>query len=204
MKKNIMILLLSCIMITSIFASNVYAYNQHTGVTSNVGATSWDAQARINTPLYPLTLYPSWSVNYTMITNTVDSWAQVGWATMNNDQKVGTYYFFQYKDPTLPLGYTARSLTGPAVGSSHTYLTLLDETSTYYGTVDDVTIGSHPAGFFGSINEYSGEVWDDNAARFAGASNNGLYMWSIWSAYMNGGTKVWTQSPPVNFNLNEN
>lgn len=203
MKKAIQILMLSFIMLIGVFVSNVYA-SQHTGAISYVGSTAWDAQARINTPLYPITYWPSWSCNYTMIQNGVSgTYVQVGWSKENDNfygQTLnGTYYFFQYNDPSLTIPYTVFSAVGPAVGSSHTYLTLLDETNTYYGTVDNVTIGSHPAGFFGSITEYSGEVSDDSLARFAGSSSNGLYMWSIYSAYMNGGTKVWVLSPALDF-----
>lgn len=198
MKKTIQILMLSFLMVIGILGSNVYA-GQHTGATSNVGATAWNAQASINTPNYPITYWPSWSCNYTMIQNGLpNTWVQVGWSKENNT-RIGTYYFFQYKDPFLTNPYTTWNTYGPAVGSSHVYNTLLDESNTYYGTVDGANIGSHPAGFNGSITEYSGEVSDDGLAQFAGSSSNGLYMWNIYSSYMNGATKVWTLSPVLNW-----
>jgi len=175
MKKTIQILMLSFIMLIGILGSNVYA-GPHTGATSNVGATAWNAQATINTPFYPITYWPFYG------------------QTLN-----GTYYFFQYNDPSLAQPYTVFSAVGPAVGSSHTYNTLLDETNTYYGTVDNTTIASYPAGFWGSITEYSGEVSNVDLARFAGSTSNGLYMWNIYSAYKNGDTKVWTLSPVLNW-----
>ncbi|MCB8818830.1 hypothetical protein [Desulfosporosinus shakirovi] len=203
MKKTIEILMLSFLMLTGILGSNVYA-GPHTGATSNVGATAWNAQATINTPFYPITYWPSWSCNYTMIQNGFpNTWVQVGWSKENDNfygQTLnGTYYFFQYNDPSLTQPYTVFSAVGPAVGSSHTYNTLLDETNTYYGTVDNTTIASYPAGFWGSITEYSGEVSNVDLARFAGSTSNGLYMWNIYSSYKNGNTKVWTLNPVLNW-----
>lgn len=207
MKKAIQILMLSIIMVLGIFVNNVFA-GTHVGATVGTGDIMWDAQATINTPFYPITYWPSWSMNYTMIrTVSGDSWAQVGWVKeynnfYNNGQTLnGTYYYFQYYDPSMGSDlYTVFSTVGPATSSSHTYLTLLDQTNTYYGTVDNATIGSHPAGFNGTMTEYEGEVSSDSLARFTGSSSNALYMWSIYYAYMSGGTKYWVLSPYLDFN----
>jgi hypothetical protein len=199
MKRVIQILMLSLIMVIGL-RGNVYAV--HLNASSWTSTTTYDAQATINTPFYPITYFPSWSCNYTMITDGTPNqrYAQVGWSkdddlygrTLN-----GTYYFFQYNN-SMATPYNIFSTVGPAVGSNHTYITMLDG-STYYGTVDGSTIGSHNAGFTGNYAQYSGEVSDEGSARFAGSSTNKLFMFNIYSAYMNNGTKIWTLSPPLDF-----
>lgn len=162
-------LMLSLVLMTTIFVNSVYANSFVGGYNSYVVNSDTQAFATIKTPSYPDVYNGSFSNAWTMLTGS-NSWAQTGWIKFSD----GTIrYFFQYdKDYGTP--YTIYGTYGPASNSSHNYNTYRSG-SNYIGVVDSSQIASYPAGFDSYGYEFAEEIKNFDAAFIGTSSNHAIF-----------------------------
>ncbi len=167
--KTIRILAVTGVLL-SLFTSNAFAAQPHAGGNhTSTMYTYTQAYAKIKTPTYPATYYPSFSTAYTMLKGP-SFFAQVGWIKENEPEMNDTKYVWQYYDwSTMANPQTQYGTYGPAQDSSHTYNTYRSG-NTYFGYVDATLISSHAVEQNATGYEFFEEIENYNAA-FAGTSS---------------------------------